>query len=126
HNDEIKVIPEENSTMSAQISVKPPAKAVTRALNAPSNEAIEQYYTGMRNFWHPVLPVADLPADRPIGVELLGEMIVLAWLNGQIVAMQDLCRHFQAQLSLGEIFSLPDGQQCLMCKYHGWRYGNTG
>src|SRR5262245_37847603 len=92
----------------------------------PSAEAIEQYYAGMRPFWHPVLAAADLPADRPVGIELLGEQVVLARRNGQVVAMEDLCRHFQSQLSLGEILSLPDGQQCLMCKHHGWHYDTEG
>ncbi len=98
----------------------------SRAFNAPSEAEILQYYEGMRQFWHPVLPATELPTDRPIGIELLGEKIVLARLNGQVVAMRDLCRHFQAQLSLGEIVNGPGGQQCLMCKYHGWHYAAQG
>jgi vanillate O-demethylase monooxygenase subunit len=98
----------------------------SRAFTAPSQAEIEQYYTGMRAFWHPVLPAYDMPSDGPVGIELLGEKIVLVRLNGQVVAMQDLCRHFQAQLSLGEIMTRPDGQQCLMCKYHGWHYDDGG
>lgn len=96
-----------------------------RVFEGPSEEDIRSYYAGMRQFWHPVLPIDELPDDRPMGVELLGEGVVLARLGGEVVAMQDLCRHFQAQLSLGEIVER-DGAQCLMCAYHGWAYDESG
>lgn len=94
-------------------------------LEAPSKEAILGYYEGMRPFWHPVLPIDALPADRLVSVELLGEAIALVRLNGEIAAMQDLCRHFQARLSLGEVID-HNGRQCLMCRYHGWTYDEGG
>ena len=97
----------------------------TRTLNAPSEEAIQGYYEGMRPFWYPVLRSEDLPESRPVSVELLSEELVLARLNGSVVALQDLCRHFQARLSLGEVVK-HNGQQCLMCPYHGWTYDAGG
>jgi vanillate O-demethylase monooxygenase subunit len=96
-----------------------------RVFDEPSQESIHAYYAGMRPFWHPVLRMDDLPDDEPVGVELLGEAIVLVRLNGQIIAMQDLCRHFQTRLSLGEVIE-HEGQQCLMCIYHGWLYDSGG
>lgn len=93
---------------------------------AATPEVIESYYRAMRPFWHPVLPSADLPEHAPRGVELLEEPIVLARLNGQIVAMEDLCRHFQAKLSLGEIRHIAGSGACLMCPYHGWSYDASG
>lgn len=95
-------------------------------INHPSVDAIAAYYAGMRQFWHPVLPVRDLPNGTPVGVTLLDEQIVLARLDGTLVAMQDLCRHFQAQLSLGEIRTIRGHGQCLMCPYHGWSYAANG
>lgn len=97
----------------------------TQALDAPSQEAVLGYYEGMRPFWHPVLPSDALPAAQPVAVELLGEAVVLVRLNGEVVALQDLCRHFQARLSLGEVVE-HEGQQCLMCIYHGWTYDANG
>lgn len=91
----------------------------------PSRESIQAYYEGMRPFWHPVLPAADLPDQQPVGVELLGEGVVLARLGDRIVAMQDLCRHFQTRLSLGEVVE-HEGQPCVMCIYHGWAYDAEG
>jgi vanillate O-demethylase monooxygenase subunit len=40
--------------------------------------------------------------------------------------MQDLCRHFQAKLSLGAIEHIGGKGDCLMCPYHGWSYGEDG
>ena len=102
-----------------------PLDARTR-INQPSEEAIAAYYAGMRQFWHPVLPATELPADKPVSVTLLDEAVVLARLNGAVIAMQDLCRHFQAQLSLGEILTVEGQGQCLMCPYHGWTYAAGG
>lgn len=93
--------------------------------DAPSHETVAGYYRGMRAFWHPVLPEADLSDGQPVGVELLGERIVVARLDGQVTALEDLCRHFQARLSLGEVVE-HNGQQCLMCPYHGWAYDSSG
>ncbi|GIK75115.1 MAG: (2Fe-2S)-binding protein [Chloroflexota bacterium] len=95
-------------------------------LRRPSEDAIQSYYTAMRRFWHPVLAADELPNDTPIGVELLEERLVLTRLNGAVVAMQDLCRHFQAQLSLGEVRTVAGHGQCLMCPYHGWSYSADG
>jgi vanillate O-demethylase monooxygenase subunit len=92
----------------------------------PNTATIEGFYCAMRRFWQPVLRVADLPDCAPIGVTLLGEALVLARLNGAVVAMQDLCRHFQAQLSLGEITNVAGAGDCLLCPYHGWSYAASG
>lgn len=94
-------------------------------INAPSQEAINGFYTGMRPFWHPVLWEKDLEDGKLVRVELLGTGIVLARLNGEVAALRDLCRHFQARLSLGEVIDL-DGEQAVMCPYHGWSYGRSG
>lgn len=93
-----------------------------RSRYAPSEEAIEAYYTGMRQFWFPVLPSKDL-ADEPVAIELLGEWFALARLEGDAVAFDNLCRHLGAALALGEVVA--DGCY-LRCAYHGWSYDKTG
>ncbi|MDQ3250307.1 MAG: aromatic ring-hydroxylating dioxygenase subunit alpha, partial [Chloroflexota bacterium] len=92
----------------------------------PTQATIQAYYAALRRFWHPVLRVEDLPVGTPYGVELLEEPIALVRLNGELVAMQDLCRHFQARLSLGEISQIAGAGDCLMCPYHGWSYAASG
>jgi phenylpropionate dioxygenase-like ring-hydroxylating dioxygenase large terminal subunit len=92
----------------------------------PTQESIDGYYAGMRAFWHPVLPVSEFRDDVPCAVELLETPIVLACLNGELVALSDVCRHFQAQLSLGEIRRVEGHGDCLMCPYHGWSYASDG
>lgn len=90
----------------------------------PSPQAIADFYKGMAPYFHPVLAGQAL-ADKPVGVRLLGHRLVLARLDDGILAMPDTCRHFQAQLSLGEIVRL-EGRRALQCPYHGWTYGEGG
>lgn len=99
---------------------------VSQAHNAPSAEAIADFYQAMRAFWHPVLPSSALSGSGPHGVELLETPVVLARLNGELVALYDVCRHFQAQLSLGAVEALAGHGECLMCPYHGWSYAADG
>ena len=87
----------------------------------PSPEAIEAFNQGLSGFWHPVALASELGHERPLGVELLGRRLALARLGGRISAFDDLCRHFGAALSIGEIV---DG--CLRCHYHGWTYDQAG
>jgi vanillate O-demethylase monooxygenase subunit len=93
---------------------------------APSAESIAAYYDALRPFWHPVLPAAALEDGLPKAAELLETPLVIARLNGDLVAMDDLCRHFQAKLSLGEVRDIPGYGDCLMCPYHGWTYAASG
>jgi phenylpropionate dioxygenase-like ring-hydroxylating dioxygenase large terminal subunit len=87
----------------------------------PTPEAIEQFNTGLSRFWHPVCIDDDLPLDAPLGVELLGRALVVVRLKGGLACFDDLCRHFGAALSIGEVV---DGN--LRCRYHGWTYDRDG
>ena len=78
----------------------------------PSVETINGYYEAMRRFWHPVLPSDALVEDEPRAVVLLSEDVVLARLNGEVVAMQDLCRHFQAFENRGGTLRSNPGALC--------------
>jgi phenylpropionate dioxygenase-like ring-hydroxylating dioxygenase large terminal subunit len=100
--------------------------AVAKVHAAPSQEAIEGYLRAMRPFWHPVLPAAEALEGTPKTATLLDVPLVIARLNGEWVAMDDVCRHFQAQLSLGEIRQIAGHGDCLMCPYHGWSYAADG
>ena len=102
-----------------------PASVGVEKLSQPSEATIQGYYAAMRPFWHPVLPSSEL-GDAPRAVELLAEEVMLVRLNGEIVAMQDLCRHFQAKLSLGEVRHIRGKGDCMMCPYHGWSYADDG
>ncbi len=92
----------------------------------PAPSLVDQFNGAMRPFWHPVLPSAELPVGELRSVELLEEPLVLARLNGRVIALRDVCRHFQAQLSLGEIREIPGSGACIMCPYHGWTYAEDG
>ena len=94
--------------------------------NGLNQETIDAYYDSLRPFWHPVMPVADLDEQRIASAELLNIPLAITRLNGELVAMDDVCRHFQAQLSIGEIREVEGHGECLMCPYHGWSYATNG
>lgn len=83
--------------------------------------AIDSYFRGLEPFWHPVLRSADL-ANGPVGAQLLGRQIVLARLEGEAVAFDDVCRHLGAALSIGDVVE----RSHLRCRYHGWSYDAQG
>jgi len=77
-------------------------------------------YRTMHQFWHPVAYSSDV-GDTPIRVVLLDQPIVLARVDGALMALEDRCAHRGAALSNG---MLVDGT--IECPYHGWRYDIGG
>ena len=79
-----------------------------------------------RHFWHPVCTLeelysADPSGNGPLQVQLLGEALVIAKLDGNISAFADRCAHRSTSLSRGFI---EDGR--IRCRYHGWAYDSNG
>ena len=82
------------------------------------------YLIGWRPFFHAVATVAELDASRldefgrqqPLAAELLGQRLVLARLNGELVALDGTCPHRGAGLHIGWI---ADDHSALVCRYHG-------
>jgi phenylpropionate dioxygenase-like ring-hydroxylating dioxygenase large terminal subunit len=76
---------------------------------------------GLRNYWYPLLPSAELGAS-PVAVTALGEdLAVWRSADGQPHAFADVCPHRAARLSLGEIRG---GE--LQCAFHGLRFDGRG
>ncbi len=75
-----------------------------------------------KNLWYVAAWSHDLKGNQPLGVQILGEPIVL-WRNeqGRIAALQDRCVHRLAPLSLGRC----EGDK-LRCMYHGLLYNASG
>jgi len=71
--------------------------------------------------WYVVAEAAGV-ADDPVAVRVLGRDLVL-WRtpSGRVAAAPDRCPHREAPLSAGTV---SDG--CLVCPYHGWRFGDEG
>ena len=72
--------------------------------------------------WHPVGYSHEIKEDKPFGVILLDEPVVI-WRtsDGNPHAMRDLCIHRGTALSLGWIEN-----DCLVCPYHAWQYDRKG
>lgn len=77
----------------------------------------------LRDDWHVVARVPDLPEGRPVAARLLDEDLVLWRIGSEVHAWRDLCVHRGARLSLGSV-SLEE--RTLACRYHGWTYGEDG
>lgn len=77
---------------------------------------------GLRNYWYPILQSEELPADRPVGLMVLGEALA-AWRdgNGRPCVVRDRCPHRGVALSRGRVL---DGD--LQCVLHGLRFDGEG
>ena len=76
----------------------------------------------LRTFWHPVWRAQDLPPGRAIPLTILSERLTLYRGEGgapHLVAFR--CAHRGTQLSTGWV-----EDDCLRCRYHGWKYDETG
>lgn len=78
----------------------------------------------LRSAWHAVV-AADSLKDWPIGTSVLDEPVVVARMNGGIVALRDVCAHMDASLSGGWIMRGAEGEE-LVCPNHRWRYNAGG
>ena len=79
-----------------------------------------------KQLWHPVVASNEV-RDKPVGVSLLGEALVL-WREpghegapGGVHAWSDRCPHRGASLSLGRVLNHLHGAR-LECPYHGWQF----
>ena len=59
-------------------------------------------------------PVADVPDEGAIALEIEGTTVALARSGGQVYAIHDLCSHAEVSLSEGEVY---DGT--IECWLHG-------
>lgn len=77
-----------------------------------------------RDQWYAVAPLADLPQDRPYGIELFNTPLVVFFdkAKGTWNCILDQCKHRCATLSCGTVSA--DG--ILTCFYHGWQYDGKG
>lgn len=64
-----------------------------------------------------VASLADVPAGRPVAVEVEGTRVVLARVGEQVYACGDVCAHRGGHLSEGKL----SGPR-LACPLHGWIY----
>src|SRR5688572_6263102 len=77
---------------------------------------------GLRNYWYPILQSEALGREKPLGIQRLGEHLVL-WRDatGAPRTLHDRCPHRAAKLSIGRIL---DGD--LQCIFHGLRFDGDG
>ena len=89
------------------------------------------YAQSLRPFFHPIAALDELKQlgrdehgmQRVLAKELLGDRIVIADLEGQVVAMSGTCPHRGSALALGWVNREGTG---VACRYHGFEWGPTG
>jgi len=75
-----------------------------------------------RNAWYVASWSHELPVNRPFGIRILGNPVVIYRTDsGRLVALEDRCVHRLAPLSLGRC----EGEK-LRCQYHGLLYSPDG
>src|SRR2546430_9491158 len=76
----------------------------------------------MRQFWHPIMRVDDLPAGRAKPIRIMSEDLTLyRGEDGTPHCIAFRCAHRGTQLSTGWV----EGDN-LRCLYHGWEYDSSG
>ncbi|MCG8671698.1 MAG: aromatic ring-hydroxylating dioxygenase subunit alpha [Pseudomonadales bacterium] len=76
----------------------------------------------IKDFWYVVAESKELKKNDVLARKVMGEWLaVFRDENGEVVIMQDRCKHRAAQLSKGKVCN---GK--LECPYHGWTYGKDG
>src|ERR1700726_3596967 len=61
-----------------------------------------------------VCPLADVPAEGALGVEIDGEPVCLIRTGGEVFAVRDVCSHAEVPLSEGEVYD-----HTVECWLHG-------
>jgi 5,5'-dehydrodivanillate O-demethylase len=73
-------------------------------------------------FWQPVFHSADLMAQRPVPLRVMGESFTLyRGASGKVFLVDHRCPHRGLQLSTGRV----EGDD-LSCFYHGWKFAGDG
>lgn len=80
---------------------------------------------GLREYWYPVLPAAELKKHHPTPVTLCGtHMVLFRGEQGRLAGLEDRCPHRGAMLSLGWTNQYAPGS--ITCRYHGWTFDGHG
>jgi carbazole 1,9a-dioxygenase terminal dioxygenase component len=74
---------------------------------------------GFRNYWYPVVFSRELEGDKPLGVRLLGENVLLRRIDGKVHAVHDQCLHHGVRFSRKPECFTPE---TITCWYHGFTY----
>lgn len=67
--------------------------------------------------WRVVCKRQDIPSDRGWPVRVGGAYIAVFDLDGELVAVDNVCRHLGNPIDDGHVSS-----GCVTCPWHGWRY----
>lgn len=88
----------------------------------PSEMRAQIPVLGLREYWYPALR-ADAVRGKPVGLEIMGETLVLFRdRSGEVVALDDACPHRGGSLADGDCHY----PGTVACPYHGWVFDGEG
>ncbi len=74
------------------------------------------------NFWYPIARSTEVTSDKPLRVELLClPFVTFRDSKGVAHVVSDTCVHRGGSLGMGLV-----KDDCVVCPYHGWRFGGDG
>lgn len=95
------------------------ARRVRSVKRGDSTAAYIEAKLGFRNYWYPALLSHELADDRPVGVRLLGENILLRRVEGRVYAVHDQCPHRGVRFSRKPECYTAD---TITCWYHAFTF----
>ena len=76
----------------------------------------------LRLFWHPVYRAEDLKSGGAVPIKIMSEQFTLfRGESSQVHLVAFRCAHRGTQLSTGWV-----EDDCIRCRYHGWKFDGTG
>ena len=77
---------------------------------------------GLREYWYPAIDAAKV-RNKPIGIKIMGEDIVLfRGASGEVAALTNVCPHRGGSLAEGDCHYAGT----VACPYHGWVFDQEG
>jgi phenylpropionate dioxygenase-like ring-hydroxylating dioxygenase large terminal subunit len=74
------------------------------------------------NFWYPIALANEITGEKPTRVTLLGlKFVAFRDQDGHAHVLADTCVHRGGSLGKGVV-----KDNCVVCPYHGWKYGGDG
>ena len=76
----------------------------------------------LRRYWQPVFVSEELSAGQAVPLEIMNEELTLyRGEDGVARILEGRCAHRGVLLSVGRV-----EDDCIRCRYHGWKFGPTG
>ena len=87
----------------------------------------ETYPSPVPNTWYHLCDSEELKSGKILEIKALGQVFAL-WRddNGKVVCQDAFCPHLGANVAVGGKIVKVDGESCIQCPFHRWKFGADG